>query len=82
LTHPTVNIKLWGEHIRRETMVSSKKQYELIVKCKKCDYQKTKKVDVEPENLMSAKLHFTKEVASTHTKHPDLNNFDISHKGD
>lgn len=61
-------------------MISPKKKYFLTAKCKNGDFQRTKEVEVEPENLMPAKLQFTKEVASVHRKHPDLNNFEVTHK--
>lgn len=61
-------------------MVSLKKKYLLIAICLECNFTMTTEVEVEPENLTSARLNFTKQVASVHTKHPHLNNFDVNAK--
>lgn len=60
-------------------MISPKRQYVLTARCREGDFQTTREVEVEPENLASAKLQLAKDVASVHKKHPDLNNFIITH---
>ncbi len=55
-----------------------KKKYMLIAICLKCNFTMSTEVEVTPENLTSARLSFTEQVASMHTKHPHLNDFDIS----
>jgi len=61
-------------------MVSPKKKYQLLAKCTKCNFRKIKLIEIEPANLLPAKLQFATETASAHGQHPDLNNFDITDK--
>ena len=60
--------------------MSSKKKYLLIAICLKCNFTMSTEIEVEPENLTSARFSFTKQVAFIHTKHPHLNDFDVSAK--
>jgi hypothetical protein len=59
-------------------MLSLKKKYLLIAKCLKCGFSFSTEIEVEPENLTSARMKFAKQIPSMHAEHPDLNNFDIS----
>lgn len=56
-------------------MSSPKETYVLTVKCTMCNFQVTKEVEVEPENLVNAKNELLKQAASIHKKHSDLRNF-------
>jgi hypothetical protein len=60
--------------------LSPKKKYELTARCRKCPYQDSKTVEVEPENLANAETGFCGDAAKKHRKHPDLNQWDITHK--
>lgn len=60
--------------------LSPKKKYELTARCRKCNHQDSKIVEVEPENLENAKLVYGGEIASKHREHPDLNLWNITHK--
>lgn len=57
--------------------MSPKETYALTVKCKQCQFQVTQEVEVEPENLTRAKTEMVKQAASIHSKHPDLENFEV-----
>lgn len=61
-------------------MLSSKKKYLVVATCLKCNFSMSTEVDIEPENLTRARLSYAKHVASIHTKHPDLDDFDVSAK--
>ena len=61
-------------------MFSLKKRYLLVAICLKCNSTTSTEVETEPENLTAARLSYAKRVAAAHTKHPSLNNFDISAK--
>jgi hypothetical protein len=52
-----------------------KETYTLIVRCKNCDFQVSREVEMEPENLVEAKKELVKQAAAIHKKHPDVSNF-------
>ncbi len=56
-------------------MASPKEKYALTVKCTLCNFQVTKEVEIEPENLTKVKTEMMKQAASVHKKHSDLRNF-------
>lgn len=60
--------------------LSPKKKYKLTARCKDGDFQDSKIVEVESENLANAKVVFCGEVAKKHRKHPDPNQWNITHR--
>ena len=56
-------------------MSSRKQTYALTVKCKKCEFQVTREVEVEPEKLTEMKNELIKQTALIHKKHSSEKNF-------
>ncbi len=61
-------------------MISPKRKYRITAACAKCSYKTAKEIEVEPENLVNAKVSFGKEAATIHRRHPDMNSFNVSHE--
>lgn len=57
--------------------MSSKERFVLTVKCKRCTFQVTQEVRVEPDELVATKNEMLKQAASIHKVHADLSNFEI-----
>jgi hypothetical protein len=54
-----------------------KETFTLIVRCNNCDFQVSREVETEPENLVEAKKELVKQAAAIHKKHPDVSNFSV-----
>jgi hypothetical protein len=55
--------------------MSRKETYALTVKCTQCNFQVTREVHVEPENLTKEKTEMVKQAAFIHKQHADPKNF-------
>ncbi len=63
---------------KERNLLAFEKKYLLIAMCLKCNFSMSTSVDIEAEQLTSARLSFLERVASLHTKHPHFNNFNVS----
>jgi len=59
-------------------MLQMKKKYMLIAKCLDCNFTTSTSIEIEPAKLTSARLSFAEIVASLHTQHSHIDNFDVS----